>query len=86
MKRSLVMVAVFSVVATATVVPAYQTFDVGRLQYLADGNPMPPFPPKQQLVADGNPMPPFPPKQQLVADGNPMPPFPPAHLNATMLG
>jgi hypothetical protein len=55
----------------------------------ADGDPMPPFPPKppasyvNTLVADGDPMPPFPPKppasymNTLVADGDPMPPFPP---------
>jgi hypothetical protein len=55
----------------------------------ADGDPMPPFPPKppgsylNTLAADGDPMPPFPPKppasysNTFVADGDPMPPFPP---------
>ena len=58
---------------------------------LADGGPMPPFPPNppslmgtiETLVADGGPMPPFPPNPPvaasttLVADGGPVPPFPP---------
>jgi hypothetical protein len=46
---------------------------------LADGWPIPPFPPGQStLVADGWPIPPFPPAQStLVADGWPLPPGPP---------
>jgi hypothetical protein len=49
---------------------------------VADGSPIPPFPPsvRQTLVADGSPIPPFPPsaRQTLVADGSPIPPFPPS--------
>lgn len=38
-----------------------------------------PFLPSLALVADGGPMPPFPPNPSvtLMADGGPMPPFPP---------
>lgn len=47
----------------------------------ADGNPVPPLPPRTgvTLVADGNPIPPLPPRTEatLVADGNPIPPLPP---------
>lgn len=48
---------------------------------VADGTPIPPFPPNPPvtLVADGTPIPPFPPNPSvtLVADGTPIPPFPP---------
>ncbi len=42
----------------------------------ADGSPIPPYPPT--LVADGSPIPPYPPT--LVADGSPIPPYPPTYL------
>src|SRR5256885_15353923 len=80
MKCCFVMIVLFSVIAAAVPTATRDHFTVSHPQYLADGNPMPPFPPKQVLLADGNPMPPFPPKQLLVADRNPMPPFPPSHL------
>ena len=57
---------------------------------VADGYPLPPFPPaaaNNTLVADGYPLPPFPPalaNTQLVADGYPLPPFPPA-ANSTLV-
>ena len=57
---------------------------------VADGSPLPPFPPNPSgatLLADGSPLPPFPPNpsgtsrvnatDMLVADGSPLPPFPP---------
>ena len=51
-------------------------FDVSN-SVVADGSPLPPFPPPGVLMADGSPLPPFPPPGVLMADGSPLPPFPP---------
>jgi len=74
MKRSIVVAVAVSVLAVTLML-------VGHRQFVADGNPLPPFPPKKVFLADGNPLPPFPPKSQsdvssarlLLKDGNPLP-------------
>ena len=81
MKKFVILSAVF--LLAAIILPsgsASGKYNVSK-PTLADGNPLPPFPPKPPttLMADGNPLPPFPPKPPttLMADGNPLPPFPP---------
>ena len=60
----------------------------GNAVFVADGNPLPPFPPPPppptKAMFDGNPLPPFPPPPPppqkfdgTTFDGNPLPPFPP---------
>jgi hypothetical protein len=71
MKRSIVVAAVAVVICLMF---------VGTKKVVADGNPMPSFPPKSPsdvsstgvLLRDGNPLPPL-----MQADGDPLPPFPP---------
>ena len=95
MKKTAIAVAVLAL-AISMVLPVVRSVNLsaGKLitidrTLIADGWPMPPFPPGASsmsvgvLVADGWPMPPFPPGASsmsagvLVADGWPMPPFPP---------
>jgi hypothetical protein len=100
MKKILCSVAV-SFLAVLMVLPVTASVNVssGKLfapnsTLLADGNPIPPYPPQASntdlvLAADGNPIPPYPPQSMsgdlsLVADGNPIPPYPPQALNTIL--
>ena len=95
MKKTAIAVAVVAL-AVLMVLPIMRSVNLSAgkpvtsdRRLIADGWPMPPFPPNASsmdaniLVADGWPMPPFPPGVSsmdaniLVADGWPMPPFPP---------
>jgi hypothetical protein len=101
MKKILTAVAV-SLFAVLMVLPVTASVNIssGKLiapnsTLLADGNPIPPFPPQAVgtesiFVADGNPIPPFPPQalntnSSLIADGNPIPPFPPQAFSTTLI-
>ena len=86
MKR--LITAVVLVVGCVAMLPnLVSTLQTSIHKLIADGDPLPPFPPRTNIVADGDPIPPFPPtlkvigradlSPKLMADGDPLPPFPP---------
>jgi hypothetical protein len=95
LKKTAIAVAVF-LLAVLMVLPVVRSVNLSAGKsvtidrvLIADGSPIPPYPPKppsikaSTLVADGSPIPPYPPKppsmkaSTLVADGSPIPPYPP---------
>jgi hypothetical protein len=82
LKKAAIAVAAL-LLAVSMVLPVVRSVNLSAGKYItidqtlvADGWPLPPYPPT--LVADGWPLPPYPPT--LVADGWPLPPYPPTLL------
>src|SRR6266851_8627791 len=76
LKKTAIAVAVL-LLAVSMVLPVVRSVNLSAGKcvtldrtLIADGSPIPPYPPT--LVADGSPIPPYPPT--LVADGSPIPP------------
>lgn len=81
MKKLVILSAVFFLAAFILLPGASNgKYNVSK-PVVADGGPIPPFPPNPPvaLMADGGPIPPLPPNPPvtLMADGGPIPPLPP---------
>jgi len=86
LKKTAIAVAVL-LLAVSMVLPVVRSVNLSAGKcatiegtLMADGSPIPPYPPT--LVADGSPIPPYPPKPSmnagtLVADGSPIQAYPP---------